>query len=72
MDFVVEKAKKELFELIEKNTDLIDYQYTLSKAMNAVPENQRLHVLGTFLQYNLSDLKYELLHLKELIDQTVK
>jgi hypothetical protein len=72
MDFIVEKAKKELFELLEKNTELIDYQYALSKAMNAVPENQRLYVLGTFLQYNLSDLKYELLHLKELIDQTIK
>lgn len=72
MDFVMQKAKKELFELLEKNTELIDYQYTLSKAMNAVPENKRLHVLGTFLQYNLSDLKYELLHLKELIDKVIE
>jgi hypothetical protein len=72
MDFIVEKAKKELFEMLEKNTELIDYQYALSRAMSAVPENERLNVLGVFLQHNLSDLKYELLELQNMLNNIVK
>lgn len=67
MNYEVEKAKQELFELLESNPELRDYQKNLTEAMDKVPENKRLIVLSTFLQYNLGDLQFELIQLKEKI-----
>ena len=67
MNYEVEKAKQELFELLENNPELRDYQKNLTEAMDKVPENKRLMVLSTFLQYNLGDLQFELIQLKEKI-----
>jgi hypothetical protein len=67
MNYEVEKAKQELFELLESNPELRDYQKNLTEAMDKVPENKRLMVLSTFLQYNLGDLQFELIQLKEKI-----
>lgn len=67
MNYEVEKAKKELFKLLENNPELRDYQKNLTEAMDKAPENKRLMVLSVFLQYNLSDLKFELIQLKEKI-----
>lgn len=69
MDYAVEKAKKELYELLDKNPKLRTYQESLSKAMDRVQEKDRLSVLATFLQYNLSDLLFELIELKRLIGE---
>jgi hypothetical protein len=67
MNHEVDRANKELFELISNNPELVPMQIALSKAMDNVSENNRLAVLTTFLQVNLSDLKYELFRLKELL-----
>jgi len=67
MNYEVEKAKQELFKLLEDSPDLRDYQKNLTEAMDKVPENKRLMVLSTFLQYNLGDLQFELIQLKEKI-----
>lgn len=67
MDYKVELAKKELFELLDKNPELLKYQESLNRAMNATEEHNRLKVLGVYLQYNLSDLKFELMELQKLL-----
>ena len=67
MNHEVDRANKELFELISKNPELVPMQIALSKAMDSVSENNRLAVLTEFLQVNLGDLKYELFRLKELL-----
>ena len=67
MNYDVELAKKELFDLLEKNPELRDYQKKLTEAMDGVDDKDRMRVLSVFLQYNLSDLKYELLRLQHLL-----
>jgi len=67
MNYEVECAKKELFELLEKNPELRPLQTTLSKSMDEAREQDRLKILSTFLQYNLSDLTFELLELRRLL-----
>lgn len=71
MNYEVEKAKKELYELLDKNPELRAYQNTLSNAMDSALEQDRLSVLATFMQYNLSDLLCEMIELKGLIDETI-
>lgn len=67
MNYEVEKAKQELFKLLENNPELRDYQKKLTEAMDKVSENNRIGVLSTFLQYNLGDLHFELIELKNRI-----
>lgn len=69
MNYTVESARKELFELLDRFPELREYQNTLSNAMDKVPDKDRLRVLGVFLQYNLSDLKFELMELKRLLGE---
>lgn len=69
MNYTVESARKELFELLHRFPELRDYQQTLSEAMDKVENTERLRVLGVFLQYNLSDLKFELLELQRLLGE---
>lgn len=69
MNYTVESARKELFELLDRFPELREYQNTLSDAMDKVPDKDRLRVLGVFLQYNLSDLKFELMELKRLLGE---
>ena len=71
MNYEIESAKKELFELLEKHPELRDYQNSLSKSMDKAKERDRLKVLGTFLQYNLSDLTCELIELKRLLSERI-
>lgn len=68
MNYEVEKAKQELFKLLEDNPELRDYQKKLTEAMDKVSENNRIGVLSTFLQYNLGDLHFELIELKNRIN----
>ena len=68
MNYEVEKAKQELFKLLEDNPELRDYQKKLTETMNKVSENNRIGVLSTFLQYNLGDLHFELIELKNRIN----
>jgi len=69
MNYVVESARKELFELLDRFPELRDYQNALSNAMDKVPDYDRLRVLGVFLQYNLSDLQFELIELKRFLSE---
>lgn len=69
MNYTVESARKELFDLLDRFPELRDYQNTLSNAMDKVEDNERLRVLGVFLQYNLSDLKFELMELQRLLGE---
>lgn len=69
MNYTVESARKELFELLHRVPELIDYQQTLSEAMDKVENTDRLRVLSVFLQYNLADLKFELLELQRLLGE---
>lgn len=70
MNFALEKAKKELYEFLEQNPELIEYQNALSAAMDKAGDDpaKRFIVFNEFLQYNLSDLKFEMIQLKEKID----
>jgi hypothetical protein len=68
MNNMVTQAKKELYELLEKNPELITYQARLSEAMDEVPESERLSVIASFLKINLTDLRFELLRLKNLLE----
>ena len=69
MNYTVESARKELFDLLDRFPELRDYQNTLSNAMDKVEDNERLRVLGVFLQYNLSDLKFDLMELQRLLGE---
>jgi hypothetical protein len=69
MNYTVESARKELFELLDRFPELREYQDALSNAMDKVPDKDRLRVLGVFLQHNLSDLKFELIELKRLLGE---
>ena len=69
MNYEVEKAKNELYKILENNPELREYQQKLNEAMDGVDEKDRLKVLATFLQYNLSDLKFELLQLQSLLNK---
>jgi hypothetical protein len=69
MNYTVESARRELFDLLDRFPELRDYQNTLSNAMDKVEDHERLRVLGVFLQYNLSDLKFELMELQRLLGE---
>lgn len=69
MNYTVESARKELFDLLDRFPELREYQNTLSHAMDKVEDHERLRVLGVFLQYNLSDLKFELMELQRLLGE---
>lgn len=69
MNYTVESARKELFELLHRVPELRDYQQALSEAMDKVENTERLRVLSVFLQYNLADLKFELLELQRLLGE---
>ena len=71
MNYELVKAEKELFEFLEKNPDLVPMQNALSSAMNmhGYDMEKRFLAFSVFLQYNLSDLKFELLQLKKLLDK---
>ena len=72
MNYEAECAKKELFELLERNPKLRPLQTALSKSMDDAREQDRLKILGTFLQYNLSDLTFELMELRRLLVDRAK
>lgn len=69
MNYTVEKTKKELFELLDSNPKLRSYQKSLSEAMDTVEEKDRLKVLGVYLQHNLSDLLFEMMELRRLLNE---
>jgi len=71
MNFKLEKAKKELYEFLDENPELIPYQNALSASLNNAGDNvnKRFLAFSVFLQYNLSDLKFELLQLKKILDK---
>lgn len=71
MNYELEKAKKELYELLDRNPELRTYQNNISEAMDRVSEKDRLSVLATFIQYNLSDLAFELIELRRLINEAI-
>jgi hypothetical protein len=71
MNYTIESARKELFELLHKNPELRSYQQTLSEALNKVQNTDRFRVLSVFLQYNLADLKFELLELQRLLSERI-
>jgi hypothetical protein len=69
MNYTLEKTKKELYELLDKNPELVEYQNKISKAMDSTKNENRLKVLGFFLQHNLSDLLFELMELKKILNE---
>jgi len=71
MNYELEKAKKELYKFLDENPEMIPMQNALSSSLDRAGSdvNKRLIIFNTFLQYNLSDLKFELLQLKKLLDK---
>lgn len=53
-------SKDELKLFLEQNPHLMEYQVRLNKAMNSVPEEQRLLVLSQYIMWNLEELNVEL------------
>lgn len=69
MNYYLEKNKKELFDLLEKNPELRSYQERISKALDLTEESNRINVLNVFIQDSLCELLFELNCLKEILGE---
>ena len=67
MENEAENARKELFELLQNNPELRKFQAIIGNSMDKAKEEDRLKILTTFIQYNLSDLTFEMMELKKLL-----